>query len=394
MPDRRLRVLFVIGSMGGGGAERQLVELLKYLDRSRFEPRLYLAYRQGELLSEVPADVRIDAFSDGTSTRKILPQCLAKLRWPSGARAAHLRDLLQQEPVDVTMSWSLLCAYEMALATWKRNCPNLAYILVEPKSALDDSFPVGFPFRKRIARWAFHHANVVAGNSLALSDSLATFYRLPPSKMRAILNLRDLQRIDTLAQAGTPSWPGTGRKVVAVGRLNRQKGIDVLLRAMKRLVNAGQSLQLVLLGQGPDEESLRSMVQELELTSQVFFLGFQANPYAYLRSADLFVLPSRFEGLPNVLIEALVCRTPVVAADCPTGPREILDQGQHGPLVPVEDVEAFTAAMQQVLSSPPSESQRESARQSMFDRYDVRQGIHSLERLLLEMASTSAELRP
>ena len=139
--------------------------------------------------------------------------------------------------------------------------------------------------------------------------------------------------------------------IVAMGRLTRQKGFDVLIKAFAILSHT-RPCRLIILGEGKDRRALFHLAEELGVLNQVNMPGFIENPYPFLKKAALFVLSSRWEGSPNVLTEALALGIPVVAADCPSGPREILENGRFGPLVPVEDAAALAKAMDRVLSNP------------------------------------------
>jgi glycosyltransferase involved in cell wall biosynthesis len=145
--------------------------------------------------------------------------------------------------------------------------------------------------------------------------------------------------------------PAAKKVIVACGRLHRQKGFDIFLVAFSKIA-AKLDVELWILGEGKERAPLRSLAAVLGIARDVRFFGFQSNPFPYLRAADLFVLSSRWEGCPNVVVEALGLGTPVVAADCPFGPAEILGNGRWGRLVPVEDDAALAAAMEEVLISP------------------------------------------
>lgn len=386
---RPVQVLFVAGSLGGGGAERRLIDLLNNLNREKIAPRLYLAYRRGELLPEAPPDVPITAFWDGESRRSPVQQWLARLRCPSAARAMHLREVLRQHPVDVIMSWSLLSSYETALARLGRPVPQLASIVAIPKIELEDAFPRRRLIRRTLAGWTYRSATSVLVNSAEMRDEVVASYRLSSSKVDVWLNARDFARIERLAGGTIIPWSDSGRRVIAAGRLIPLKGFDLLLRAVARVHQPALPVQLTILGQGPEETALRRLASELGIAAQVRFLGFQANPFAYYRSADAFVLSSRFEGMPNTLIEAMACRVPVIATSCPTGPREILEQGKFGKLIPVDDVVAMAEALRQILSNPPPAEFLAEARQSVLDRYGIGPSIVRLESLLCAIADRS-----
>jgi glycosyltransferase involved in cell wall biosynthesis len=123
------------------------------------------------------------------------------------------------------------------------------------------------------------------------------------------------------------------------------------LRAFAAL-DPQRELRLLIIGDGPERPALEGLAHALGIAERVAFPGFQQNPFAYMARARLFVLSSAWEGLPGVLIQAMACGTPVVSTDCPSGPREVLEDGRYGPLVPVGAVEALAAAITRTLDDP------------------------------------------
>ena len=140
--------------------------------------------------------------------------------------------------------------------------------------------------------------------------------------------------------------------ILACGRLTPQKNYPTLFRAFAE-VRRREATLLQVLGEGDEREKLERLLEEMGLTEHVDMPGFVANPYAYMRRADVFVLSSAWEGFPNVLVEAMACRCSVVATDCAgNGPREILEGGRWGRLVPVGDADAMAAAIIETLRAP------------------------------------------
>jgi len=136
--------------------------------------------------------------------------------------------------------------------------------------------------------------------------------------------------------------------ILGVGRLTPQKNFDLLLRAFKR-VRREKDARLIILGDGNQRQTLEARIEALDLGDRVDLHGFVDNPYPYMKRASLLVLSSDYEGLPSVPIQALACGCPVVATDCPSGPREILEEGKWGRLVPVGDEEALAEAITESL---------------------------------------------
>jgi GalNAc-alpha-(1->4)-GalNAc-alpha-(1->3)-diNAcBac-PP-undecaprenol alpha-1,4-N-acetyl-D-galactosaminyltransferase len=134
--------------------------------------------------------------------------------------------------------------------------------------------------------------------------------------------------------------------------LHPQKGFDLLLTSFRAVRDQGVAATLTVLGEGAERAALEAQARALGLAEAVRFVGFQEHPYPYFGYADLFVLSSRYEGMPNTLLEALACGCPVVAFDCPHGVREIVQPDVNGVLVPPEDVPALATALARLLSSP------------------------------------------
>lgn len=133
--------------------------------------------------------------------------------------------------------------------------------------------------------------------------------------------------------------------LATMGRLTRQKGFDILIRALARI--EGLSPRLLIVGEGSPSETatLRTLVNDEGLTDRVAFLGYQENPFAILSRSDMFVSSSRWEGASNALIEALACGLPIAATNCPTGNREVVEKGPFGTLAPIEDPEGLARAI-------------------------------------------------
>jgi glycosyltransferase involved in cell wall biosynthesis len=204
-------------------------------------------------------------------------------------------------------------------------------------------------------RLLYPWADGIIAVSEGVADDLTDVTQIPRSKIKVLANPVITSQLHHMAvQEPANEWFSRAEpaRIVAVGRLTRQKGFDVLLQAFAELLRHRQA-SLLILGEGPERQNLERQAERLGLEGRVHLPGFDPNPYAYMARADLFVLSSRFEGSPNALKEALALGTPVVATNCRSGPAQILQNGLYGPLVPVEDPQALAQAMEQTLASPP-----------------------------------------
>ena len=232
-------------------------------------------------------------------------------------------------------------------------------------------------------RRLFAAATHFVGVSEGVSDSLETVARVPRDRITTIYNpvvTPDLH--DKAAEQPDHPWlRDDGAPVVlAAGRLEQQKDYPTLIRAFARLATR-RPCRLVILGEGSKRKEIEGLVEESGLTDRVSLPGWVENPFAFMARASLFVLSSRWEGLPTVLVEALACGCPCVSTDCPSGPTEILRNGEIGPLVPVGDGAALAEAMDHVLDHP---TDRPILRQQAKD-FSAERAVDTYEKLLSEL---------
>jgi glycosyltransferase involved in cell wall biosynthesis len=398
--SHRLRVLVVIGTMGGGGAERQVIEILKRIDRSRFEPLLYLAMRQGELLAEIPVDVPVFAFWDGAA-ESWGGMLVRRLKLTRFARYIHLARVLHCQKIDVVYDRTYLATLDAAGGCWLRPTPRISCCVVDPEPELKLHARRSIRLSWWFARRAYRTASIVLANSEGLRLRLLDYFRLDPNHVRTFYNLLTGRTGDDCDPSGDPPavpdlpWAlsSAGPRVtpfliVTVGRLHPQKGHRFLLEALEILVQQRtQPPRLVILGQGELEAELQAFVASHQLGAHVTLMGFVADPGPWLRRANLFVLPSLYEGMPNALIEAAACGTPVLATDCPSGPAEILDGGRCGVLVPVADSAALAVAMADAMDHPDQwRARAELARQRVQELFNAEAGMRRFEQLVEQTA--------
>jgi glycosyltransferase involved in cell wall biosynthesis len=226
-----------------------------------------------------------------------------------------------------------------------------------------------------LAKQFYPWADGIVAVSQGVGDDLAQFVDLNGKPIHVIYNpvvrpeLHDLARLPL-----DHPWfrPGEPPVVLGVGRLNPQKDFGTLIRAFAKVVRTREA-RLLILGEGAQRDELEALVKELNLQQQISLPGFANDVYAYMSRASLFVLSSKWEGLPGVLIEAMCCGAPVVSTDCPSGPREILQDGKYGDLVPMDDADALADAIATNLDAgstgPPRESWRRFEPETVVDQY-------------------------
>ena len=207
--------------------------------------------------------------------------------------------------------------------------------------------------------------------SAGVADDFSAYTGITQDRLSVIYNPVDLDQVSVLSKDSVEHpWFNDGQPpvIVSVGRLSKEKNLGLLIQAFER-VRGQLPARLVIVGEGSYSSAYREMAADSRHAADIDFVGHQVNPWKYIARAAVFVLSSNVEGFGNVLIEALAVGTPVVSTDCPSGPREILDNGHYGELVPMDDPPKMAAAIRDSLHHPRScRMLRNSVRRFGLDR--------------------------
>ena len=323
----RIRTIFVLPSLTPGGAERVMLTLATHLDRDRFEPVLAVGEARGALAADVPSDVTVRELG-GARVRRAVPGLVRLVR---AERPGVVFSTLGYLNVLVALARPFM-PRATAFVGRETNIPS--------HHLARCAWPRLLPF---MYRTLYRRFDRVVCQSRDMLRDMVDHYALPEARARVIHNPVDVDEVLRRAKEGGHALPEGKVNLLAAGKFMPQKGFDILLRAMAR--SADPDLHLTILGQGPERDALLALRDELGLAGRVDMPGFAGNPYAWMRAADLFVLSSRFEGFPNVVLEAQACGTPVLAFGCPGGLDEIMREGVNGWLVPPGDEAALAAAL-------------------------------------------------
>lgn len=366
----RKKVFFVCHKLSGGGAERVTLRILRRLDRDRFDPVLVLIERGGSFQGDVPEGIRVlhcGRFSEG-----------ARWSW----FFEFVRFLRREKPLAL-VSFLWFVNMVSVLATWFSGI-RCRLILSERSTIEGSREGVLTEFVRRAAiRFLYPAADRIVPNSRVLARQLVDGFGILAGKVVVIPNPVDLEEIAT--QGNLARDPGVDQAlpiIAGMGRLSREKGFDLLIRAAAEI---RAPFRMVLMGEGPEEKNLRELTARLGVSDRVVFTGFLRNPYAWLAKSDVFVLPSRYEGFPNGLVEAMTLGLPCVATRCPTGPEEILTDGKDGLLVPVENPAALASAIDRLLADPALRERLGRAAQDGVRAYDAVGIVRRFEGLIEEV---------
>ncbi len=399
------RILFHINDFGRGGTETALMSWLRTLDRERFQIGLSIAYPTADFeriyRDRLPADIKVHFLADrpwksSANTRKREGKESPMSRF--FARCA-LRPVLgvvfRRTLREIAADYDVICDFDLTLG-------KHAGAFGKPWIGVSHfSFAARLAGRAKKVRRATRRYNRYACLAALNEQMAAEVLDIFGDKLPQPSLLPNVVELDTVRQlAGASVEVPVADYIVSVARLDEgQKDHSTLLRAYRSLIESGRITEdLVFVGDGADRGRLEALAQELGIAARVHFLGFHANPFPYMRHARAFVLSSRYEGLPMVLIEAMALGTPVIATDCPTGPRTLLGgvegdlREPAGLLVPVGDHEALAGAIERVLTDEDARAHLIAAALRKAEAYGPASASQRMEALVKRARSAESRL--
>lgn len=331
------KIALIIPSLRGGGAEKVMVTLGNHFADIGYEVDLIAISATGPNKKLVAPSVNLVDLKTSRVALALFPlaQYLDKQR-PAAVMSTMMHTNL------ITIAACYLSRFKGTLAIREANSISS---LRQRKLTIKDKLIL------QMARLFYRRADACIGVSDGLTQDLVNLVGVPVSKAMTIYNpvlsKSDLESIQTtdLASAKQPA------SIIAAGRLVEQKDFETLIDAVDLLKNR-RTIQCTILGEGPLREKLEKKIEELNLSQIVTLPGYINNPYPYFIQSEVFVLSSRWEGFPSVIVQAMACGTAIVSTDCPSGPCEILEHGKWGALVPSGSPQALANAIEAALNDP------------------------------------------
>ena len=324
-------LLFLMSDLEGGGAEKALVELLKSIDYTRYKVSLCLILPRGVYMEDIPKEVNIITLFEGEDSKRYRKLFRAYI------------DFKRTFPLSYFLHTKLRRLRYDAIISFMEGDPLLLHNFIFSRGRVNISRVHCDLYHYHYSEKRFHEPiteidcykkldKIVFVSQMAMNNFDKLFTVDTPKYY--LYNILDVDKVECLAN--NQMFLKRQFTIVAIGSLIEVKGFDYLIRAAKRLKDKGYSFNVQIIGRGDQEEALINLRDELGLEANIEFLGFQDNPYPYLKQADLLVSSSVSEGLSYVICEAFALAIPVVATKT-AGAMELLDNNKYGILTEQSD---------------------------------------------------------
>lgn len=323
---KKISIIFILPDLETGGAERIVTTIANHLSRDKFEPKILLLRKEGGYLNLLKDDVEIIDIKTERIRYSLKP---------------ILKEIYRRKPDIVFSGFGEVNAY---MSLFIKLFPQVKFIARETNVVSQHVTKKEIKFFYSF----YNNYHQIIAQSDDMMNDLINNFKISRSKILKINNPVDFDFIhEKLLNSGKPeSFRYNYKNVVAIGNLSARKGFDNLLKVFSRLKN--ENIILHILGDGKDREILHQMKDFLDLKNIVFH-GRQENPYQFLKYADLFILSSRYEGFPNVLLEAGACGTYSLANNCPGGINEIIQNDINGEIGNIDNHEDFAQKIRLIL---------------------------------------------
>ena len=338
------KVLFVIESLGGGGAEKVLTTIVKYLDKSKYDITVLLVTEVGIYLKEVKKYCRVVAMLPSYDSLESFVDKLKykldyKYIYSSSPRKVYKKYI--KEEYDIEIAFVEGYATRLIANSPNKNSKKIAWVHIDMKEN-----PYADQYYKSLEEHieCYKNFNDVICVSSSVKKVMEDKFKLE-NNLKVIYNPIDAHQILEKAKEFTVKKDLTKTNIITVGRLENQKGVDRLINAIGRINSDKLNIHLNILGEGSKYNELKDLIHLNKLENTVSLLGFKKNPFPWVLSSDIFICTSRAEGYSLVIAEAMVLGIPIISVNC-SGPNELLNFGKYGLLIENSD-----SAIRDVLCS-------------------------------------------
>ena len=361
-----MRILLILNSLPGGGSGRVMTQMANYWSGECHHVSILTFESSNTPFYPLSNSVKWHAIDIKSQSSSWIRGLLENM-----IRIFRIRKAVLTVKPDYIISFVFTTNILILLATRFLNCP----LIISERNHPDYGRKT-----RLIWYWLRRILYPLADHLVVQTREIKEWFRLYNNSIHIIANPAKV--IQESTESGPEISLPPGKRIIAMGQLSSQKGFDLLLDIFANIHRTYQEWNLIILGTGPLREDLISQAGQLGIERFIHLPGMVANPFSVLKKCDLFVLSSRYEGFPNVLLEAMASGLPVISFECPSGPGEIIQNGVNGILVPAEDTVALERALYELIENKELRDRLGNEAQKICERYATTKIMKQWERLL------------
>lgn len=364
---KKIKVVFVLGCLGNGGAERTVLNILNNIDSNLFDVSLCLL-----------ENIEKNSYSNFLNKKIDITILNRRARYS----ILSIAKVIKKENPDIvfsTLSYMNVVVYIAHKLSYSKS-----KLILREANFMKKDFNMS-KLSYFLVKHSYANCHKVISLSKGVKQNLKDHFNVKEEKISLIYNPIDLINIRKMQNETLDTIDKGVFKLIVCGRLTKQKNQELLIRALKKIKVGNEKWILNIVGDGEDRIKLESLVKELSLEDNIKFLGFKKNPYKYMANSDLFILSSLWEGFGHVVAEAMACGTPVLSTDCPHGPREILDNGEFGWLVANNDEKALTEKIEYLINNQNEIEIMKKKLKERVDYFDSPKIVKEYENVFLDV---------
>lgn len=372
------KILFLIYNLDGGGAEKVLLKILEKIDKNKFKIDLFLIKKEGVYLKEFETkfkDITIRTPYDNLSKNKLLNRIQYKLKYKKVRKSLKNPEIFKEfikEKYDTQIAF---LEGMSSIYLSKTECRNkIAWVHVD----LEKHRTMTIDKEREI----YKNYNKIICVSNQAKNSFDKIYPEYSNKSTVIYNPIDKEEIINKSSEEVEKFRDKNTVTfVAIGRLNEQKGFDILLKAHKLLKDENLENNIVILGEGTERKNLEKYILENDLEKSVKLLGFKENPYPYLKQSDVYILSSKYEGYSLTIAEALVLNKAIISTRC-VGPMELLENGKYGLMCEIDNVFQLKENMKKFILDKELRKEYEEKAKTKSKELQMKSIIEKIENMI------------
>ena len=364
------KVLIMIDNLNGGGAEKVLVDILNNINYMKYNIDLFLIRKEGVYLNNINKNINLKYFLNKIGSK--LKYFLKNKLYILTRKFPQLINLVIRKKYDISIAF-LEGESTKFLSYKKGDKKKIAWV--------HTNLDLHKTFSKELEEYYYSKYNNIVCVSKDVKEVFDKRYPIFKERTEVIYNLIDKQEIINKSNLIKINLKNKSDiNVIAVGRLVKEKGFDLLLKAHKILIDEKVSHNIYILGEGPERKNLEEQIKKYSLENSFFLLGFKENPYPFIKEADIFISSSRYEGFSLVVAEALILKKPVIATKC-TGPLELLENGKYGVLINVNNSDELAVELKNMILNKERReffSKKALERSQIFEKEEIMNKIENL----------------